>query len=129
MWYLSVIKYKYFTNFSNQWHELHCSNAKNSQFMFEILQVENYGISGGYLIYYCRHVHVSHTLTSQKVTGWYLLRDNYLLLIIIVKLGSCSSLLKALNSSLKDSIQKKRSRADVIIQMHPPTTTTHPITF
>ena len=37
----------------------------------------------------------------------------------VVKLGSCSSLLKALNSSLS-SIQKKRSRADAIIQMHPP---------
>ena len=38
----------------------------------------------------------------------------------IVKLGSCSSLLK---SSKLNSIQKKRSRADVIIQMHPPPTT------
>ena len=31
---------------------------------------------------------------------------------------------KAPNSTLKDSIQKKRSRADAIIQMHPPPTTT-----
>ena len=39
----------------------------------------------------------------------------------IVKLRYCSSLLKALNSTLKDSTQKKRSRADTIIQMQPPT--------
>ena len=38
----------------------------------------------------------------------------------VCKLGSCSSLLK---SSKLNSIQKKRSRADVIIQMHPPPTT------
>ena len=37
----------------------------------------------------------------------------------VVKLGSCSSLLK---SSKFNSIQKKRSRADAIIQMHPPPT-------
>ena len=40
----------------------------------------------------------------------------------VVKLGSCSSLLKAPNSTQF----RKRSRADAIIQMHPPpTTTTH----
>ena len=41
------------------------------------------------------------------------------LISIFVKLGSCSSSLK---SSKFNSIQKKRSRADAIIQMHPPTT-------
>ena len=43
---------------------------------------------------------------------------------IFVKLGSCSSLLK---SSKLNSIQKERSRADAIIQMHPPPPP--PITF
>jgi len=39
-----------------------------------------------------------------------------------LKLSSSSPALlcsKAPNSTLKDSIQKKRSRADIIIQMHP----------
>ena len=41
---------------------------------------------------------------------------------LIVKLGSCSSLLKSPNSTLKVLIQIKRSRADIIIKAHPPPT-------
>ena len=37
------------------------------------------------------------------------------MMCIFVKLGSCSTLLKSLNSTLKVSIQKQRSRADAII--------------
>ena len=44
----------------------------------------------------------------------------------IVKLGSCSSVLKFLNSTPKTQFRNKRSRADVIISVHPPPPTTHP---